>query len=152
MIDPKNLVHRQGSVVKDICSSLVSGKILYASVGIIDGNSLYSAFSDKDWQDTYQICALQQYDPSFQGALRANSVPIFWDTVPILTKKAAGIMQQRCEYTGTSSGVTIGFKDKSRILVLTLGAKLKSIDFMGYMNEEVFKHLKVRDVLWRNLD
>lgn len=48
MIDPKNLAHRQNLLVKDVCSSLVNGKILYANVGIIDGNFLYSAFSDKN--------------------------------------------------------------------------------------------------------
>lgn len=152
MLDPKTLIHKQSPGVEDICSSFVRGKISYASVGIIDDGIVYSAFSHKDWQDTYQNCSLLQYDPSFLGALRVGSVPIFWDTVPIMTKKAAGIMRQRCEYTGVQSGVTISFKDASRVLVLTLGAKLNSVEFLEYINNGVFESFNVRDILWKKLD
>ena len=151
MVEPKNLVHKQNKIVDDICSSLINGKISYASAGMVDNNVVYSAFSHKKWQETYQNCSLHYYDPSFLGALQISSIPLFWDAVPIITKKAAGIMQQRCEYTRVSSGVTISFKDKTRFLLLTLGSKLNSIDFMEYMNEDVFGNLNVREILWQKL-
>lgn len=151
MIGIKNLVHRPSAIVEDICSSLIDKTISYASVGIIDGNTIYSAFSHKDWQDTYQNCSLHHHDPSFIGALQISSVPLFWDCVPIMTKKAAGIMQQRCEYTHISSGVTISFKGNNRFLLITLGANLDSLAFSQHMNNGIFENLKVRDILWSNL-
>ena len=147
MLETNLLIHKQNNFVKDFCSNLLKEEITYASVGLIEGTSLFSAFSHKNWQESYVNCSLHLHDPSFMAAIKTPSVPVFWDTVPKNTKKAAAIMEARCEMTGVTSGITASFKHDSNILLMTLGAKLESLDLLVKLNNEILPYLNIKDLL-----
>ena len=147
MLETNLLTHQQNNLVKDFCSNLLKEEITYASVGLIEGTSLFSAFSHQSWQQSYVNFSLHLHDPSFIAAIKTPSVPIFWDTVPKNTKKAAAIMEGRCEMTGVTSGITVSFKQDSKIFLMTLGAKLNSLDLLIKLNNEILPYLNIKDIL-----
>ena len=147
MIERNLLTHKQSNLVKDFCSNLLKEEITYASVGLIEGKNLFSAFSHQSWQQSYINFSLHLHDPIFIAAINTPSVPIFWDTVPKNTKKAVAIMEGRCEMTGATSGMTVSFKQDSKIFLMTLGAKLNSLDLLIKINNEILPFLNIKDIL-----
>ena len=95
MIEASKLIHSSNKNIKDYCSSFLENNIAYASIGLIEGKCLYSAFTDNKWQEIYVNLSLHHHDPSFNAAIKMPDMPIFWDMVPRNTKKAAIIMRQR---------------------------------------------------------
>lgn len=147
MLEASKLVHSVNGNITEYCSSLLESNIRYASVGLIEGRYLYSAFTNDKWQEIYVNLSLHQHDPSFNAALKMPNMPIFWDMVPKNTKKAAIIMRQRCEMMNIISGVTMSFKNNGKLLVLTMGAKLDSQDFVANFSENIISKLNIKDIL-----
>lgn len=147
MIEASKLIHSSNKNIKDYCSSFLENNIAYASIGLIEGKCLYSAFTDNKWQEIYVNLSLHHHDPSFNAAIKMPDMPIFWDMVPRNTKKAAIIMRQRCEMMNIVSGVTMSFKSNGKLLVLTMGAKLDSQDFVANFNENIISKLNIKDIL-----
>jgi hypothetical protein len=151
-VKTKLLKHQTSSLINDFCASLLKEEITYASAGIIEGSSLYSAFSHPAWQQSYVNFSLHLHDPSFIAAIKTPFYPIFWDTVPKNTTQAAAVMERRCEMTGVASGVTVSFHRDSKILLLTMGSKLSSIELLTKLNNEIFPHLKIEDILCQKIN
>ncbi len=151
LLKAKSLTHKTSSLIDEFCSSLLKEEITYASAGLIERSNLFSAFSHPAWQQNYVNFSLHIHDPSFLAALKIPSFPIFWDTVPKNTKKAAAVMEGRCEMTGVTSGVTISFHHDSKILLLTMGAKLNSLELLVKLNNEIIPHLRIKDILCQKI-
>jgi hypothetical protein len=147
LIEASRLVHRLNSRVADFCYALLKDEITYVSVGLIEGKSLYSAFTHRKWQEVYVNFSLHHHDPSFNAAIKIPDMPIFWDMVPKNTKKAAVIMKERCEMVDITSGITMGFKKDASLLLLTIGSKLQNSDFLVAFNESIIPQLKIGDIL-----
>lgn len=49
--------------------------------------------------------------------------------------------------TGVTSGITVSFKQDSRIFLMTLGAKLNSLDLLIKLNNEILPYLNIKDIL-----
>ena len=147
MIEANKLIHSNNNNITECCASFLKNGITYASIGLIEGKRLYSAFTDNKWQEIYVNLSLHHHDPSFNAAIKMPNMPIFWDMVPKNTKKAAIIMEKRCEMTNITSGVTISFKTSGKLLIVTMGAKLDSQDFVTNFNENIISKLNIKEIL-----
>ncbi len=77
MLETNLLTHQQNNLVKDFCSNLLKEEITYASAGLIEGNSLFSAFSRQSWQQSYVNFSLHLHDPSFIAAIQTDLSHLF---------------------------------------------------------------------------
>lgn len=133
-------------LVDDLLKHLLTKEIKYASIGIIEGKTIFSAFSHPKWQEYYIRNSLHVDDPSFKTALLLPEVPVFWDSVPKYTNKSANIMKIRCEITGVYTGLTLSIKHLDKTLLLTLGTLLNERE-LPMMTAELLSNLKIKDIL-----
>lgn len=149
MIKPSLLNFVDSEQVGNLCRSFLKNKIEYACVTVIESNKMYNSFSDIKWQEVYRNCNLHYHDPLFLAALSVSDTPIFWDSVPVMTKKAAGIMQERKNFTGVSSGVIISFFRGSKKMIISLGANLTNVEFIREIKENFLNNLDVEELFQR---
>lgn len=115
------LLHKKHGLVDNLLSTIHVGGICYASIGIIKDDVIYSAFSHNKWQQYYIDNELHINDPSFQAAIKAPELPIFWDSVALYTDAEIEVMKKRCEAVGARGGVTLCLNSHNKKLLLTIG-------------------------------
>lgn len=144
------LLHKNHEQVDRLLSMIQDEDICYASVGVIKGQTIYSAFSNDKWKRFYVEQNLHLNDPTFQAAINVPELPIFWDCVSLYTEAQIDVMRKRSEMVGAKGGVTICFEAADKKLLITFGTSAEGT--IINVATRILKSLNVPDILQFHLN